>query len=207
MTGAVAVRVDRDWRPIAETERHFDVDTVCIGYGFLPSLEIPRLLGCRSATTRTRAATFRCATPTSRAACPACRRRGWRRRRPAVPSRRGGSPGSPAARPAGAATTRPAGAARRLSSTVGPGIYEWATDETIVCRCEEVTVGEVRRHIRPDSRDPNAVKSLTRIGMGLCQGHNCSQQVSAIFAQETGRPLIELPPLSPRPPFGRCQSG
>lgn len=45
-TGAIAVQVDRYWRPIAGTERRFNVDTIHVGYGFLPWLEIPRLLGC-----------------------------------------------------------------------------------------------------------------------------------------------------------------
>src|SRR5207244_4489794 len=68
---------------------------------------------------------------------------------------------------------------------VGPGIYEWATDQTVICRCEEVTAGEPRRNILFDSRDPNMVKSLTRVSMGLCQGRVCSRQIAAIFSQET----------------------
>nr|MBA2305356.1 FAD-dependent oxidoreductase [Acidobacteriota bacterium] len=47
VTGAVVARADGDWRPVAGTERSFDVDTVCVGYGLLPSVEIVRLLGCR----------------------------------------------------------------------------------------------------------------------------------------------------------------
>ncbi|MGH9348200.1 MAG: NAD(P)/FAD-dependent oxidoreductase, partial [Vicinamibacterales bacterium] len=44
---ATIARVDAAWRPIAGTERTFEVDTVCIGYGLVPSIELPRLLGCR----------------------------------------------------------------------------------------------------------------------------------------------------------------
>ena len=44
---ATLVRIDDVGRPVAGTERGFDVDTLCLGYGFLPSTEITRLLGCR----------------------------------------------------------------------------------------------------------------------------------------------------------------
>jgi NADPH-dependent 2,4-dienoyl-CoA reductase/sulfur reductase-like enzyme len=216
---AVAVQVDRDWRPIAGTERRFDVDTVCIGYGFLPSLEIPRLLGCalryeenQGGHIPVRDADLQSSVPGLFVVGDGAGVAGS-----AVAVEEGRIAGIVAARRLGrldraTADERLRRRRRRLAQLerfrvaldqtyrIGPGIYEWATDETIVCRCEEVTVGEVRRQIRPGSRDPNAVKSLTRIGMGLCQGHNCSQQVSAIFAHETGRRLVELLPLSPRPP-------
>jgi NADPH-dependent 2,4-dienoyl-CoA reductase/sulfur reductase-like enzyme len=219
VTGAVAVRVDHDWRPIVGTERLFDVDTVCIGYGFLPSLEIPRLLGCalrydenQGGHVPVRDADLQSSVPGLFVVGDGAGVAGS-----AVAIEEGRIAGIVAARRLGRLS--PASAEERLGPRrrwlaqlerfraaldaayrIGPGIYEWATDETVVCRCEEVTVGEVRRHIRPGSRDPNAVKSLTRIGMGLCQGHSCSQQVGAIFAQATGRSLLELPPLSPRPP-------
>jgi len=219
VTSAVAVRVDRDWRPIAGTERRFDVDTVCIGYGFLPSLEIPRLLGCALRYEENQGGHFPVRDPDMQSSVPGLYivGDGAGVAGSAVAIEEGRISGIVAARRLGrldAATAEERLRPRRrrlaqlerfrvaLDETyrIGPGIYEWATDDTIVCRCEEVTVGEVRRQIRPGSRDPNAVKSLTRIGMGLCQGHNCSQQVSAMFAQATGRPMVELPPLSPRPP-------
>lgn len=44
---AVVARVDAAGRPVPGTERSFDVDAVCVGFGFLPSNEVPRALGCR----------------------------------------------------------------------------------------------------------------------------------------------------------------
>jgi NAD(P)H-nitrite reductase large subunit len=41
-------------------------------------------------------------------------------------------------------------------------------DDVIVCRCEEVTLGEVRRAIREGAIDVHGVKLHTRAGMGLC---------------------------------------
>src|SRR5204862_6800393 len=43
---AVVARCDHDWRPIPGTERSLRVDTVCIGYGFVPAVQLTRLLGC-----------------------------------------------------------------------------------------------------------------------------------------------------------------
>ena len=219
VTGAVAVRVDRDWRPIAETERRFEVDTVCIGYGFLPALEIPRLLGCALRYDENQGGHIPVRDADGQSSIPGLFvvGDGAGVAGAAVAIEEGRIAGIVAARRLGRLDGSTADdwlrpRRRRLAQLerfraaldrtyrIGPGIYEWADDDTIACRCEEVTVGEVRRHIRPGSRDPNAVKSLTRIGMGLCQGHNCSQPVSAIFARESGRPLAELPPLSPRPP-------
>ena len=59
-------------------------------------------------------------------------------------------------------------------------------DETIACRCENVTAGEIRRLIRQGCHDPNAVKSICRAGMGPCQGRYCGLTVSHLVAEERG---------------------
>lgn len=73
-------------------------------------------------------------------------------------------------------------------------------DETIVCRCEEVTAGAIRALIRNGENTPEKVKAITRSGMGPCQGRMCSCVVSEIVAQETGRDIVSLSSLSVRPP-------
>jgi sarcosine oxidase, subunit alpha len=45
---------------------------------------------------------------------------------------------------------------------------EILTDDAIVCRCERVTAGEIRRAIRSGIRDFNELKHVTRAGMGAC---------------------------------------
>ena len=48
-------------------------------------------------------------------------------------------------------------------------------DHTLLCRCEEVTVGEVRRVIEEyGAADSRAVKLFARVGMGWCQGRMCA---------------------------------
>ena len=46
---AVVARCDADWRPIPGTDRTLQVDTICIGYGFVPAVQLTRLLGCEHA--------------------------------------------------------------------------------------------------------------------------------------------------------------
>ena len=55
-------------------------------------------------------------------------------------------------------------------------------DGTIVCRCEEVTAGQIREHVRIGCLGPNQAKAYSRAGMGPCQGRICGLVVSEIIA-------------------------
>jgi NADPH-dependent 2,4-dienoyl-CoA reductase/sulfur reductase-like enzyme len=74
-------------------------------------------------------------------------------------------------------------------------------DRTLVCRCEEVSAGEIRQAVRDGHRDPNQVKFLTRCGMGPCQGRQCAHAVAHILAVETGQPVAGQRPFRVRPPI------
>jgi NAD(P)H-nitrite reductase large subunit len=56
-------------------------------------------------------------------------------------------------------------------------------ENTLVCRCEEQSVGDLRAGFEDGARDPNALKSRTRCGMGPCQGRQCGPTVSALLAK------------------------
>lgn len=73
-------------------------------------------------------------------------------------------------------------------------------DNTIVCRCEEVTLGQIRQAICEGAVDVRGIKRRTRAGMGLCQGRTCERLVMGILAKELGTPLRELKPDTIRPP-------
>ncbi len=73
-------------------------------------------------------------------------------------------------------------------------------DDMIVCRCEEITVGEIRRAIREGAGDLAGIKRRTRAGMGLCQGRTCETLVIRILCQELGKKPSEVTPASVRPP-------
>lgn len=64
--------------------------------------------------------------------------------------------------------------------------------DTIVCRCEEVTVAQMREAVRLGGEDPNRAKIFTRCGMGPCQGRLCGPTVGALIARETGHSIQEV---------------
>jgi len=71
---------------------------------------------------------------------------------------------------------------------VADGWTSWQKDSTILCRCEEVTVGDLRAAIRElGVTDSKSAKSLTRTGMGMCQGRICGQTVAEFVARECNR--------------------
>lgn len=85
-------------------------------------------------------------------------------------------------------------------------------DDMIVCRCEEVTVGDIRRAIHEGARDVTGVKRRVRAGMGLCQGRTCEKLVQQILCEELGLKPGQVGFSSPRPPvrpisFGELADG
>ena len=64
----------------------------------------------------------------------------------------------------------------------------------IVCRCEQVTEGEILRAIRenPPAKDIDGVKRRTRAGMGRCQGGFCQPYVAELIAKEGGMSLMKV---------------
>ena len=76
-------------------------------------------------------------------------------------------------------------------------------DETIVCRCEELTAGEIRKAAAIGQPGPNQIKAFTRAGMGPCQGRQCGYTVAHIIAAVQNRQVAEVgfyrirPPLKP----------
>ena len=64
----------------------------------------------------------------------------------------------------------------------------------IICRCEEITEGEIIAAIRtnPGARDLDGVKRRTRAQMGRCQGGFCSPQIVELISRELGIPYEEV---------------
>lgn len=85
-------------------------------------------------------------------------------------------------------------------------------DDMLVCRCEEVTIGDIRKAIADGARDVTGVKRRTRAGMGLCQGRTCEKMVQAILRAELGETAEEIGKHTSRPPvrpvtFGSLAGG
>jgi sarcosine oxidase, subunit alpha len=73
-------------------------------------------------------------------------------------------------------------------------------NETIVCRCERVSAGEIRSLITQGYRDINEIKTVTRAGMGACGAKTCNALIYRIFKEE-GIPLDEVVDQTKRPLF------
>ncbi|HBA62092.1 MAG TPA: sulfurtransferase [Elusimicrobia bacterium] len=81
-----------------------------------------------------------------------------------------------------------------------------ADDETIICRCERVSLGEIRRAIRSGMRDLNQLKAVTRAGMGACGAKTCATILLNIFRSE-GVDLKEVTGFTRRPLFVEAPLG
>jgi glycine/D-amino acid oxidase-like deaminating enzyme len=109
--------------------------------------------------------------------------------------------GRPVARPvdAGKALVRSARFQRALWRLFEAPPFEAAAiaDEAIVCRCEEVTAGELRRQVAAGHDSPASLKRACRVGMGRCQGRYCAATVARLCnSDEVG----EFGLFAPRPP-------
>ena len=77
---------------------------------------------------------------------------------------------------------------------------ERADPDTIVCRCEEVTLGAVEAALGDGVPAIGEVKRRTRLGMGRCQGRYCAPVLASLLAERQGRPVDELAFFAPRVP-------
>ena len=59
-------------------------------------------------------------------------------------------------------------------------MWDWATDDTVICRCEGVRRARIARAIADGHVTLNAIKRNCRAGMGLCGGRVCLRSVLAL---------------------------
>jgi bacterioferritin-associated ferredoxin len=73
-------------------------------------------------------------------------------------------------------------------------------DDLVICRCEEITKGDIRAAIQNGMTTLNGIKRVTRAGMGLCQGQTCQRLVTQLLAAELGYSATEIEPTTARAP-------
>lgn len=212
------VRLD-DWTALQGEGRTADVDLVVMGFGFVPNTELATLAGCRhryapelGGWVPERGPLFETTVPGVFAVGDGAGIVGA-----AAAEEEGRVAGITAAEDAGLLTATEAerrreapltklrflaGAWRELDARyrVRPGLASLATPETVVCRCEEVTRAEVEAAADQGARDLQAVKLLTRLGMGSCQGRNCAPFAGMYLCQVTGQLAVKVGRINPRPP-------
>ena len=77
---------------------------------------------------------------------------------------------------------------------------ERLTDDLIVCRCERVSLADIKAIIQGGVRDMNEIKAITRAGMGACGGKTCGSLIKRAF-RELGVPMAEITENVARPLF------
>ena len=81
-----------------------------------------------------------------------------------------------------------------------PGVFVPA-DETVACRCEEVSVASIRARVAASRPGPNQVKAFSRAGMGPCQGRQCNYTIAHVLAAAEGRTVQDVGLYRVRPPL------
>lgn len=91
---------------------------------------------------------------------------------------------------------------KKLDRNVSIGAYvPEEDDDMIICRCEEITKGEIRRAVHDGMYTLTEVRRFLRSGMGLCQGQTCGRLVRGIIAKELGVPVSQVDHATPRAPM------
>ena len=65
--------------------------------------------------------------------------------------------------------------------------YAAIPDDTVICRCEEITMGQIRKSTGQGFKTMGGLKKATRCGMGRCQGRICGPVISDIISALTAR--------------------
>ncbi|MEU9450965.1 FAD-dependent oxidoreductase [Streptomyces sp. NPDC048277] len=198
--------LDAEGRVRPGTRRRIDCDTLAVGHGMLPHTDLAQGLGCRidgvavyvDDEQRTEVpGVWAAGEATGIGGAVLALAEGHIAGRSAA-ARLSGSAPDPRGW-AGAAKARTG--LRRFFATLDDAYAppaHWAeqvTDDTVVCRCEEVTGGAVRRAVTElGAGDVRTVKLLTRAGMGWCQGRMCGSAVAG---------LAGCPETAARGPFAR----
>ncbi|MEU9568868.1 FAD-dependent oxidoreductase [Streptomyces massasporeus] len=203
LTGVTVAALDADGRVRPGTARHLPCDTLAVGHGLLPHTDLAETLGCRldgltvAVDTEQRTnvpGVWAAGEATGIGGAALALAEGHIAGSSAAAHLHGTAPDpAPAALKARTKLRRSAAA---LESACAPPAHwpEQLTDDTVVCRCEEVTAGSVREALDLGAGDERTVKLLTRAGMGWCQGRMCGTAIAALAGRA---------PTPARRPFAR----
>jgi NADPH-dependent 2,4-dienoyl-CoA reductase/sulfur reductase-like enzyme len=224
---AVIARIDGNGIPIVGTEQIIEVDLIVSGYNLTPNTGLARLIGCKMEYLPKKGGWVPVRDKTMQSSLPGVYIAG-------DGAGIGGAENSRLeGRVAGAAVALNTGhlnlkqvsdiygqlkpdltQQQRFGKLLGdlfspkPGLISLANDETILCRCEEITLGEIKAAVADGARTIGEVKMITRSGMGNCQGRMCEHSITAAIikalAAENASPesvgyYSVRPPLHPIP--------
>lgn len=213
-------RVDEQGRPIPGTQRELRVDTICIAYGFIPSIAMTLHLGCEHSYDAELQAFLPKSDENLQTSVAGI----------FVAGDVTGAGGKPLADLQGQlaaisaleklnkiATEQAIQERRRLARAIDrekrfakwlwrryrvrPGLLELVDDDTCLCRCESVRIGAFRECLKDGGQDLFGIKLRTRMGMGQCQGRYCVPNAALLIAAHKGKPVSQHDLPSIRPPI------
>jgi NADPH-dependent 2,4-dienoyl-CoA reductase/sulfur reductase-like enzyme len=203
----VTAEFDGAHKEIPGTRRTIAADTLLTSFGFVPNVQVARLLGCDLRWDPVQQAHFVAADAGLRTSQPAiylageiagigghkvAKAEGLLAAASALEDLGCTLDRSTATARHKAARTQSAG--RQFTShmlksfALKPGIFELTRPETIVCRCESVPRSEIDYHAEFWNGAQRAVKQCTRAGMGRCQGRMCGFAVAQLVRRHAGEP-------------------
>ncbi|WP_329302616.1 FAD-dependent oxidoreductase [Streptomyces sp. NBC_00659] len=196
-----------DGRVRPKTGRRIPCDTLAVGHGMVPHTDLAEALGCRIDGTKVGVdAEQRTDVPgvwaagetTGIGGAVLSLAEGHLAGRSVAARLRGTGPDPRSAARAVRVRARARSFSAALETLYAPPAHwtDQVTDDTVVCRCEEVTAGRVREAAADlGAGDVRTVKLLTRAGMGWCQGRICEPAVAGLLGceQTPARRLLARP--------------
>ena len=216
----VVAPCDGDWVPDHDRSRPIKVDTLCVGYGFVPRLGLAQLAGCELTPTNLPGGWIPVTDAWGQTSVPGVWTAGdGAGVAGAVVAELAGQlvglrvalsceaiEGTEAERSADPIRERLHQLSRfrrGLDSLGAPrsGLSQLADESTVVCRCEEIRRDEVDAAIAAGSTTLRSLKVATRLGMGPCQGRMCQPACARRLLDLGGNTLEEIGPPAFRPPL------
>jgi len=197
----VITKVDKNWKAISGTEKEYSVNRLAVGYHLAPDTGLTRLCGCEhlydkkygywyvkhdSNMATTVPGVFVAGDGASVLGYPAAIAQGRITglavsRELGVLEEEGWSEIQDLNRQL--KKLEKFGSALRDLSAPRAGLFDSITDDTIICRCEEITFKDIKQAILSNNvTDVNHLKRITRSGMGHCQGRYCGQFIGKIIS-------------------------
>ncbi|QDP98565.1 FAD-dependent oxidoreductase [Microlunatus elymi] len=206
--GVTIAKVDRHWRPVPGTERDLEADAVCVSHGFTPRLELAIAAGCKITTDRfvevdhgqrtSQSGVFAVGETTGIGGSDLALIEG----RIAGHLAAGGELDDPALKEVRVRQRRLEHLARsvRIGHAPGSRWTEWLTEDTVMCRCEEVSYAQLRSVLDgTTSSGLRSIKLTSRAGLGPCQGRMCGRAIEHIVTAGGTRPVTDGVMIDRRP--------
>ena len=220
LTGVTIARVNPQGKPIPGSEQQISLDTLCIGFGFVPNTELTQLAGCvhehipeRGGWVPQTDETFQTSLPGVYAIGETAGVGGAK-----AALIQGQIAGMAAALDLGKLNkeefarrylllARQLAPLKRFGAMLNtlfrplPAFDDFITDDTNICRCEQVRAGEIRQAIRDGASTLSDLKNWIPVGQGHCQGRTCGPLLARLISNETGMPPGKIGQFRPRPPL------